>query len=81
MIVAAAIRQGELVCSVPRPGRHHDVIRAMVGAGVPTPIVGEQGFVTNEGRFVGRAEARRIAVAAGQGTPAHDRHLFSEDLW
>jgi hypothetical protein len=82
-IVAAAVKEGEVVCSVPRPGRHHNVMRAMAAAGIPIPIVGQQGFVTSEGRFVNRFEARDIARAAGQiiqkTGPADE--LFSEDVW
>lgn len=91
-IVAAAIKQNGMVCSVPRPGRHHDVIRAMAAAGIPIPIVGEQGFVTSDGDFVGRREARQIAERAAQiiagridadGVPYTADHplLFSEDVW
>lgn len=82
-IVAAAIKQGNMVCSVPKPGRHHDVIREMARSGVPIPIDGQQGFLTSEGAFVNRYEARDIARMAGQiltkyGNPDQ---LFSEDVW
>lgn len=40
----------------------------------------DQGFVTSEGRFVGRREAAVIALLAGQISSSKDR-LFSEDLW
>jgi|DEB19_MinimDraft_3_1074340.scaffolds.fasta_scaffold60239_1 hypothetical protein len=55
------------------------------------PVVGEQGFVTSAGRFVGREEARQIAEAAEQLIPSEDNdgvaivrqhpQLFSEDVW
>lgn len=82
-IVAAAIKEGNMVCSVPKPGRHHDVIREMARSGVPIPIAGQQGFLTSEGHFVNRYEARDIARMAGQiltktGNPDQ---LFSEDVW
>lgn len=82
-IVAAAIKQGNMVCSVPKPGRHHDVIREMARSGVPIPIVGEQGFLTSEGHFVGRKKAKDIATLAGQILAKHGNHeqLFSEDVW
>lgn len=89
-IVAAAIKQDGAICSVPRPGRHHDVIRAMARAGVPIPIVGKQGFLTNDGLFVDRVEANRIAVMAEQTLPSPcnglpfetvGRELYSEDVW
>ena len=73
--------------SVARPGRHHDIIRAMDLAGID-PAHGHQGFVTSSGRFVDRREARKIAEAAGQLLPVDDlgairQHpeLFSEDVW
>lgn len=82
MIVAAAIKQGGIVYSVPRPGRHHHVIKHMVDCGIEPPIFGEQGFLTEDGTFVDREEARRIAIEAGQVVnPDHPRELFSEDLW
>lgn len=81
-IVAAAIHRGGMVCSVPRPGRHHDVIRAMARAGIPIPITGEQGFLTSAGLFVDRRLALGIAENAGQliEGPGHGE-LFSEDVW
>lgn len=92
-IVAAAIKFGGLVCVVERPGRHHDVFRAMSEAGFEARFGPEQqGFVTDDGRFVGREEGRKIAEGAGQliasvrdaegvmFTRQH-AHLFSEDVW
>jgi len=82
-IVAAAIKQGNMICSVPKPGRHHDVIREMARAGIPIPIDGEQGFLTSEGLFVGRRLAKDIALMAGQVLSGRGgvRELFSEDVW
>jgi hypothetical protein len=91
MIVAAAIRIGKLVCSVPRPGRHHDVIRACAKSGMPTPIgvmpglEDEQGFIDHEGNFLSRKQAALHVVKCGQPLrSSHINHrlgLFSEDLW
>lgn len=40
----------------------------------------DQGFMTSEGRFVGRVEGAEIAFASGQiNEPT--KKLFSEDLW
>ena len=85
-IEKAAIQIGDVVWSVKRPGRHHDVVahflreRPMHNT-IPTNHV--QGFVTSTGRFVGREEACVIASIAGQITektqPADQ--LFSEDVW
>ncbi len=92
VIIAAAIKAGKMVCFVPRPGRHADVMREMAKSGHKIPIGGEQGFVTNEGRFVNREAARKIANDADQiiasrigpdGVPYKFQHreLFSEDVW
>lgn len=81
-IVAAAIKQGGVVCFVPRPGRHCDVIRQMAAAGFPTPINGKQGFLTDEGQFVERRVALGIAEIAHQLLPGKGHgELFSEDVW
>jgi hypothetical protein len=87
-IVSAAIKYGDLIGSVPAPGRHHDVIRAWADrARLVTRGKDEQGFTTSTGRFVGREEAMQIAVAAGQVDPKNRKidtgspDLFSEDLW
>ncbi len=83
----AAIKSDDgVVWDVPQPGRHHDVIRKMVVMGYPTPIDGEQGFRTTKGRFVGREEAKTIAIQRGQLLPPRVNgyvgpELFSEDLW
>lgn len=80
-IFEAAIREpGGQVWQVGRPGRHHNVMRLMPS---DTAITGEQGFITNKARFVGRVEGLTIAAAAGQiiektGNP--DK-LYSEDVW
>lgn len=42
----------------------------------------DQGFMTSEGRYVGRAEAHEIALNAGQIDCGLSGYiLFSEDLW
>ena len=71
------------VHSVPKPGRHHDVIALMVALGYDKPIRGEQGFLTNTGLFVRRVPAKNIAREAGQllDTEMGHRRLYSEDVW
>ena len=96
-IIASAIRFNGKVWSVPRPGRHHDVIQHVIKTNSEIKFVGgEQGFIAGDGatqgRFVDRLEARKIAEAAKQliagrrdndGVPyvAQDDRLFSEDVW
>lgn len=84
---AALLVDGE-VWTLPRPSRHHVLIQAWAIAhyrGGENGRIGEheQGFVTSTGRFVGRHEGKRIAVAAGQliEGASQSSQLFSEDMW
>jgi hypothetical protein len=68
--------------------RHADVFKANAviqnGIIISSIAAGEQGFVTEENRFVDRMEARRIAETAGQMIASHcprRERLFSEDLY
>lgn len=78
-IAQAAVRsKNGIVFTIDPPARHIDIIRHEV---MPE-LDFEQGFLTEDGRFVDRKEARRIAEAAGQivGGPATDS-LYTENLW
>ena len=81
-IVAAALRVGSLTISAPPPARHHTLLNAMYDLG---RMIGpdHQGFITSSGRYVGREEALKIALAARHtDAPKYQPHqLFSEDLW
>jgi hypothetical protein len=59
------------------------VLRALAEAGMPTLIVGEQGFLTDDGQFIGRVGALQLANDTGQLQVMHGnpKELFSEDLW
>lgn len=95
MIVSAAIKINGAIISMPRPARHHDILRQIKGlyeyGDRPdfTYNVEEQGFLTDEGMFLGRRGAFYHAHDCGQGTPnrrVSPGHyagdvLFSEDLW
>ena len=63
--------------------RHHNVIAIMIECGLPAPIRGVQGFVDNNGVFVDREEALKIAEAAGQIVKKHPPlyRLLSEDIY
>lgn len=87
-IACAAILHKGQALALPRPARHHTIIRWLSGL-VPErewPVCGggrEQGFLTSAGRYVDRKEAFAVAVSAGQcraDAPRSDE-LFSEDLW
>ena len=85
-IVGVAIRRRDgSVCELAAPSRHHHVIRRLADEGEPIPVRGEQGFVTDAGRFVDRTEAGRLADANGQAHRTDGSRpggpLFSEDLW
>lgn len=90
---AAAVRAGVYVdcCAVrtdagviyhlPRPHRHADVIAQMVRES-NDPSDGEFGFLLDDGRFVDRDEAARIALANEQCAKlSAPPYLYSEDLW
>ncbi len=84
-IVAAAIQIENITISLPQPARHGHVLACAVDYLSVEPGVGVQGFLTSEGRFVNRIQARQIAHIAGQnptysGNP-QSPELFSEDLW
>ena len=93
-ITAAAILRDGKIYQLPPPARHGDVM-SMLGTTETedgemwTLHDGDQGFVTNTGRFVDRVEGHQIAKTAGQLIPRKDghlndrdgSHLFSEDLW
>lgn len=95
LIVAAAIRWEGLIISVPRPGRHGEIIN-MTWRYLKDDFQEHQGFLTDDGRFLGRKEAFILAkengqyrtnlgtghYAYGSGPGAEERGiLFSEDLW
>ena len=82
-IIAAALFYNAVICTLPAPARHGDIIHAIANSVDRTlwPINGPQGFITDTGRFVDRKEAMRIAVLAGQVEAGDVPDLYSEDLW
>jgi len=83
-IVAAAVRLPDgLVCSLPRPARHFNVIRSLASHGIDQQGNHEQGFLLSDGRFCRRTPARMVAEKAGQILPTagQTKELFSEDVW
>lgn len=84
-VIAAAIKDDTgAVWSVPRPGRHHNVIKYMRDSGYLGPVGGSrQGFVLSDGSFCGRVEAKNVAVEAGQIISGRitTGMLMSEDVW
>lgn len=85
-IVAVANQFRGHIWTLPRPARHHHVLWAIdqVHPGCAIECYPEfQGFLTDTGRWVGRAQAATIAIAAGQTSKLRfsSRDLYSEDLW
>lgn len=85
-IVAAAVKFGDLVISLPAPDRHHHIIHAAARLRGKPGSGDAQGFLTSEGRFVDRKAAWAIAEAAGQlleraPTDKRGGTLYSEDVW
>jgi len=84
MIIGVAIVYAGKLYTLPKPNRHHDVIRAMSG-GVKGPD--KQGFIDQNGRFLNRKEAMIHAEETGQlkRKPGKEfykgEELYSEDLW
>lgn len=84
-IEGVAISYKGEIHQLPRPNRHHNVIREIAkknGVGIQGRDV--QGFITNTGRFVNRSTALAIALKAGQVLDVNNiraGRLFSEDLW
>lgn len=81
-IVAVDMEWRGFVVTLPAPAQHSDMIHA-VAQSIPEsewPVSGNQGFLTSEGRFVGRNDAMELARAAGQVQSTADA-LYSEDLW
>lgn len=79
---AAVIRDGAII---ERGFRSHYQLRQALGD--PSPQTSNlndvEGFVTTDGRFVDRAEAREVALAAGQIHPSWktaSRPLLSSDI-
>lgn len=82
--MAAIIGYDGEVCSLPRPARHHNIIKYMAEVlNHPTPITGEQGFILTDGSFVNRETAKMHAVFNEQLIEGHSRLdiLFSECIW
>jgi len=78
-VVSAAIKwDGKIYAG----RRHCDVISGLIKERVLIDALNcDYGFLTNEGRFVDRFQASKIALEAGQIQKERvDRQLYSEDL-
>lgn len=83
-IIGVAIVYAGQMYHLPKPNRHHDVIRSIPG-GVHGPDT--QGFVDEDGEFLNRKKAMSRAEETGQlkRRPGEEfyqgPYLYSEDLW
>jgi hypothetical protein len=93
MIIAAAIKIADVVCFIPKPARHHNVLHSLsksfkgrTDRGYTEEV---QGFLTDEGEFLDRLDAMGHCLNCGQTFVGRIRNpnsymgpeLFSEDLW
>ena len=79
-VKAAAIQDAKgAIYSLPQPNRHFNIMTEVPGI-MPDD---ERGFLLNDGRFVDRVEAKRIARAAGQLRPDASNlpKLYSDEVW
>ena len=85
MITHVAIRFRDQIWSLPRPNRHHHVIRMIVEkTNCETVCDDEQGFLDDTGQFLTREEALKVALQHNQVKDVNDIRcgmLFSEDVW
>ena len=88
MITHVAIKFKDRVYALPRPDRHHDVIRMIAqlnGVGIDGPDI--QGFLDDKENFLDRRQAYIHAKEANQVLRKVDPGmydgsvLYSEDLW
>jgi hypothetical protein len=85
MITHVAIRYDGKVFAMPKPHRHHDVIRLIVRETGAKTVDGEQGFLADGTTFLRRKPALTHAIECGQveraAPTAPHAGLFSEDVW
>jgi len=92
-IISAALKLGEVIISLPKPNRHHDLLRETFLATGDAKFGKDatQGFLTDQGTFLTREEAFRVAFEFGlfkwwntsedRTPPRNSGKLYSEDLW
>ena len=88
MIVGVAVKTDRKLWTLPRPYRHHNVLRMIFASHEARNYETEQeGFVDSDGNFLTRIEAMQVAINNGQlnRRPGSNKYqgpeLFSEDQW
>lgn len=84
MITHVAIVFEGRTYSLPKPYRHHDVIRQIyevTGKGMYGPDI--QGFLDHNGTFLNRKQALEVAISCEQLIDENiiSGRLYSENLW
>lgn len=71
------------IWSLPRPFRHHHIIKIMHDFGAKNRSIGDQGFLDQSGRYLTRNQAEVSADVNGQikNGKIIGGCLTSEDLW
>ena len=86
-ITDVAIRFHGAIYSLPKPNRHHDVIRKIVEATDVRYVDAhdeDQGFLDESGKYLTRKQGLRVASLNNQMRPEHPiwhNELYSENLW
>ena len=87
-ITHVAVKTDSFIWTLPEPYRHYHILHDMSKAEVLRNYgTEEQGFVTQQGKFLNRRAAMALAQDNGQlkrdPDPKHYQgdELFSEDLW
>jgi len=88
MITHVAIRFNGVIYSLPKPNRHHHVIRHIVETTDSKTVDAhgdDQGFLDDNGVYHTRESALKIAILSGQIKPdalgIKLGELYSEDVW
>lgn len=81
MIIAAAIKRKNVVFT---GVRHCEIFKDLRRLGIEGPYhqrFYEQGFITDQGKFLNRENAKNHVIESGQRYEPHSFILTSEDLW
>jgi hypothetical protein len=82
MIIGPAIKKDDIIFSLKKPKRHHDVIKYMIEEFKIDVKNGEQGFITHDNKFLNRKEAAEYVLKRKDITKlSWPPLLYSEDLW
>jgi hypothetical protein len=82
MIIGPAIKKDNIIYSLKKPKRHHDVIKYIIEEFKLDAKNGEQGFITHDGKFLNRRDAAEYVLKRKDITKlSWPPLLYSEDLW